>query len=217
MTVKSIANPDVFKVLNQATNERHYGCDQEWYSTEWQRLSGCGPTVASNIIFYLTQKGESLKSGRDLVYKSECSLLMEEVWKHVTPSTDGIPATQILSEAMLTYIKSKGLDFECRTMDIPEDKGCRPKLPEILGFLETALLEDAPVAFLNLCNGEEKNLEQWHWVTIISVEYADKNRQINVNILDEGMIKKIDLTLWYDTTTLGGGFVYFTVSKKTVP
>jgi len=34
--------------------------------------------------------------------------------------------------------------------------------------------------------------------------------------LDEGLIKKIDLALWYRTTTLGGGFVYFTASPGIV-
>lgn len=209
MTVRSIANPDAFTVLNQDTYETHHGCDQEWYSSEWQRLSGCGPTVASNIVYYLTQKGQIPKSERGIVSKSECSKLMEEVWKHVTPSDDGIPATRLLGEAMLPYIKEKGLDLEYRTMVIPEEKERRPRLPEVMDFIDTALSEDTPVAFLNLCNGEEKNLEQWHWVTIISMEYSDERKQINIDILDEGIIKKIDLALWYHTTTLGGGFVYF--------
>jgi len=45
-------------------------------------------------------------------------------------------------------------------------------------------------------------------VTIISLEYIE-NKGIYVYILDEGAIKRINLTLWYNTTTLGGGFVYF--------
>ena len=69
------------------------------------------------------------------------------------------------------------------------------------------------MAFLNLCNGEEKNLDRWHWVTIISLEYAKDKNQVLANILDEGVIKKISLSLWYHTTTLGGGFVYFTNSS----
>lgn len=209
MTLKSISNPDVFMVLNRDTNERHYGCDQEWYSTEWQRRSGCGPTAAANIIYYLTHKGQTSKSEQDIVCKSECSSLMEEVWNHVTPTTEGIPTTKMLCEEMLSYIKSKGLDFEYRFMDIPKEKDRRLKLSEVLDFLETALSEDVPVAFLNLCNGDEINLERWHWVTIISLEYTDQDEQIFINILDEGLIKKIDLTLWYDTTKRGGGFVYF--------
>jgi hypothetical protein len=68
---------------------------------------------------------------------------------------------------------------------------------------------DVPVAFLNLCNGEEKNLDKWHWVTIISIEFDDDKCSSAVEILDEGMVKKIDIPLWYRTTTLGGGLVSF--------
>jgi hypothetical protein len=66
------------------------------------------------------------------------------------------------------------------------------------------------VAFLNLCNGSEKKLDRWHWVTLISLEYAEGGERVFADILDAGIIKRIDLALWYKTTTLGGGFVYFT-------
>lgn len=211
MKVRSISNPELFKVFNQETNECHYGCNQEWYSTEWQRLSGCGPTVATNIIYYLTRKGKVSPAGQGMACKTECSALMEDVWKYVTPTTHGIPETKMLIEAMLSYVQSKKLNFEYQFLDLPEDRDSRPTLAEVLDFLETAFIKDAPVAFLNLCNGGEQTLDEWHWVTIISLGYRDKEEQIYVNILDEGMVKKIDLALWYNTTTLGGGFVYFSV------
>jgi hypothetical protein len=72
-----------------------------------------------------------------------------------------------------------------------------------------------PVAFLNLCNGEETNLERWHWVTVISVEYEEIKQGVFLSIMDEGMIKRINLALWYETTTLGGGFVYFLSAEET--
>jgi len=93
--------------------------------------------------------------------------------------------------------------------DLPKDKSLRPKLSQVLDFIQKALINDSPIAFLNLCNGEEKNLCQWHWVTIISLEYADDKKSAFIKILDEGLIKEIDIALWYNTTTLGGGFVYF--------
>jgi hypothetical protein len=190
MKVRSISNPDLFKVLNQAKNENHYGCDQEWYSTEWQRFSGCGPTVASNIIYYLTHKGQDSTARQDKVCMSECSALMEEIWKYVTPTSEGIPTTKMLIDAMLSYVTSKGLNFEHRFLDVPKEEDSRPTLPELVVFLESALSKDVPVAFLNLCNGEEQNLEGWHWVTIISLEYGKKEETIYVHILDEGLIKK---------------------------
>lgn len=113
-------------------------------------------------------------------------------------------------EPLLTYAESKGLDVGYSVCDVPKVKSRRPELPEIVSFLEKALSKDAPIAFLNLDNGEEKKLDRWHWVTIISLECAENKNSAFVNILDEGLIKRIDLTLWFTTTTLGGGFVYFT-------
>jgi hypothetical protein len=81
---------------------------------------------------------------------------------------------------------------------------------DVVYFLEGALQQDSPIAFLNLCNGDEKNLQSWHWVTIIALEYSEDGNSAFIDILDEGLIKKIDLLLWYKTTTHGGGFVYFT-------
>jgi len=137
---------------------------------------------------------------------------MEEIWGYVTPTREGIPTTKMFYEAVLAYAKAKGLNIEYNFCDMPEDKSIRPALADVVNFLERALLKDVPVAFLNLCNGEEKNLEPWHWVTIISLEYTEDENSAFVNILDGGLIKKIDLTAWYNTTTAGGGFVYFTAS-----
>lgn len=44
MTINTISNIDLFSVLDENTNKTYYGCDQEWYATQWQRRSGCGPT-----------------------------------------------------------------------------------------------------------------------------------------------------------------------------
>jgi len=210
MTTSSISNPNLFMILDEDKRKSYYGCSQQWYTTEWQRRSGCGPTAASNIIFYL----EHIQSNFDLEQSYNCKAnwlaLMEEMWEYVTPTKHGINTTKMFYESLLTYAESKGLNVEFDFCDLPEDKSLRPKLSEILNFLEKALSKDVPIAFLNLCNGEEKNLERWHWVTIISLEYEEYEKSAVIKILDEGQIKKIDLTLWYDTTILGGGFVYFT-------
>lgn len=137
---------------------------------------------------------------------------MEEIWKFVTPTRAGIPTTKLFYESVTAYTKTKGLDVEYRYCDLPKKKSLRPKFMDVVYFLEGALQQDSPIAFLNLCNGDEKNLEPWHWVTIISLEYSEDGESAFIDILDEGMIKKINLLLWYKTTTHGGGFVYFTAS-----
>ena len=76
-------------------------------------------------------------------------------------------------------------------------------------FIEDGLSQDSPIAFLNLCNGDECSLEPWHWVTIIALNSTDDGTRATIDILDEGRVKRIDLRLWYDSTVLGGGFVFF--------
>ncbi len=209
LQLKSISNPDLLKVLDEDTREICYGCNQNWYPTLWRRLSGCGPTVASNLIFYLYHTYSTSGSEQSFNTKKNCLVLMEEIWKYVTPTISGVSTTKMFYEAFISYAKSKGFNVKYRLLDLPKSKSSRPEFSVILNFLEEALLRDSPVAFLNLCNGNEKNLEQWHWVTIISLEYRKTGQHAFVNILDNGRILKIDLALWYATTTRGGGFVYF--------
>lgn len=213
MIEKSIKKLDLFKWTDEGSQKIIYGYDQEWYSTQWQRKSGCGPTAASGIMYYLNHTRSVVEVGRN-ISKEKFLPLMEEVWEYVTPTERGIPTTKMFYEAVLVYAKSKGMKLKYDFCDLPGDISLRPKLLEILFFLDKALTNDAPIAFLNLSSGEEKNLESWHWVIIVSLEYSEDGRSAFVNILDSGMIKKIDLVLWYNTTTLGGGFVYFTTLHK---
>jgi hypothetical protein len=209
MVKKSIAAPEIFKIWDERTNETFQGCNQVWYKTKWQRLSGCGPTTATHLFYYLSHT-PAIESERVSMSKENWIGLMEEMWTVVTPSLRGVHKTEMFYNPLLAYMKSKGLNAEYHVCDLPKDKSHRPGLSMLLSFLEEALSNNAPIAFLNLCNGEEKNLDRWHWVTIISLEYLE-DHSIFVNILDAGQIKKINLALWYNTTTLGGGFVYFTI------
>ncbi|GEM_PF-39372 len=213
MNTRVIDKLDLFKIVDESTYDTYYGCDQNWYTTEWQRRSGCGPSVASNIIFYLNHTRPAFKLGPYLNSKESWLSLMEEIWEYVTPSQEGIPTTKMFYEAVITYAESKGLNVSYDFCDVPKDKSGSPPLSKILDFLERALTKDTPIAFLNLCNGAENNLDRWHWVTIIALEYTEGGNSIFIDILDEGIIKRIDLALWYNTTILGGGFVYFSLLK----
>jgi hypothetical protein len=212
MNRKSLSNSNLFELIDTITHKTYYGYHQECYSTEWQRLSGCGPSTASNIILYMNHTKCTLELEQGFIRTENCLQLMEEIWEYVTPTAEGIPTTKMIYEDVISYTKSKGMNVEYAFCDLPEDKANRPDLNKTLTFLEGALLKDCPIAFLNLCNGQVKNLDPWHWVTIISLEYGEDRNNVFIYILDEGIIKKIDLELWYNTTILGGGFVYFTIN-----
>ena len=115
----------------------------------------------------------------------------------------GVSSTGMLCKGVLKYIREKELNIGLDVIDIPKKRLLRPEFQRLIKFLAAALDKDMPVAFLNLHNGKVKELDSWHWVTIISLEYDES--QAYADILDEGMLKKIDLTEWFNTTIIGGG------------
>lgn len=192
--VTAISDLEKFKLIDKNTEKYHYGCNQEWYTTDIQRRAGCGPTVASNIILYMY---------KDIKDTDSCLKLMEEIWEYVTPSNRGVNKTGMFYGPLSEYINLKGFNAKYHYLDIQEDKSERPSYIEVKEFVLGALKADDPVAFLNLDNGKEKNLDRWHWVTLVSIDDND-----DIEIIDESVIKRVNLKGWYDTTTLGGGFVY---------
>ncbi len=209
MRSRAISRINALKVFDDATRKSYYGCDQEWYATEWQRLSGCGPTAVCNIIWYLSHIHPDLELNLNCVSKEASLSFLEELWGFVTPTANGIPTTKMLCESVMGYTQAKRLGLNCRALDIPEEKSRRPPFMDMVRFLEDGLGQDSPIAFLNLCNGGEVNLEPWHWVTIIALNCMDDGTRATIDILDEGRVQRIDLRLWYDSTVLGGGFIFF--------
>ncbi|MGI1659098.1 MAG: hypothetical protein ACRKFN_08990 [Desulfitobacterium sp.] len=208
---KAIAHPDVFEHINPDDHQVAYGSCQRWYPTTFQRLAGCGPCAATNIFYYLTYEQRSpadrLQSQKDWV------ALMKELWHYVTPSLRGVHKLSMFYKPMLAFAQTKGIELEYYLCEVPEAVYRRPSLAKMIDFLADALDNNAPIAFLNWHNGEVKNLSRWHWVTIIQLDYEEDKGKASVTILDEGILKKVDLALWIKTTTLGGGFVYFTKSN----
>lgn len=206
MAISSIQNKEFFAVKDEDGRTVFYGFDQRWYPTEWQRRAGCGPTVAANIVNYLncTRMG-----GQELpLTKKKALALMEEVYQYVTPTAQGIPSTKLLYDDVLDYAQSRGLEIELEVLNVPEDQALRPSFPELISFLDKALSNNIPLAFLNLDNGAEKRLDAWHWVTVISLDTSKGNGAL-ISILDGGTVWEIDLAQWFHTTRFGGGFVSF--------
>lgn len=202
----SIANLDLFKIKDDTTDKIFIGCNQEWFSDERQRLSGCGPTTAAMLVhYYLYVKN---KPNKVPCIKSSMLSLMEELWKYVTPGNRGIPTTEIFCEKFKAYLKFKNIKGELHILDVPEPNENKPSFETLLAFLLEALSKDRPVAFLNLCSGDEPTLDRWHWVLLTSIDYDREKNILKAAIYDESIEKKVNLSLWLKSTTLGGGFVY---------
>lgn len=196
MNKYKIKNLDALKI-----EQKYYGLSQEWYKDEFQIKAGCGATVAATIISYYSQK-ENIK---DLKI-SDVLPLMETLWNYLLPIRNrGLNSTKLFYEGIEKFFRDRNIEIKYDYLNILYDN----KLPieNVVNFIKEALNKDRPLAFLNLCNGEEVNLDKWHWVTVIEIFEEDNNYFLN--ILDDKEIKKINLNLWYNTITNDGGFVTF--------
>lgn len=209
MVSKSISSPEVFQINDAKSGMISFGCNQDWYSTEWQRKSGCGPTVATNIILYLTKRMGNDERSDVSDNKQKILVIMEEMWEHITPTNKGINTLKLFYDGMMSYAKSSELKLCYHFCDVNRKNILCPKLFNVIKFIEKGLAIDVPVAFLNLDSGEEKNIEKWHWVTIIRMKYSENREEVCIEIIDNNEVKWINLSLWYNTTSIGGGFVYF--------
>ena len=192
----NIKNIDLMKVKD---NESIcYGFSQEWYKDIWQQRAGCGATVASSIINYYNQMDNFKEIGI-----SDAVKIMEELWFYLLPTDHGLNSIKLFYDGIKNYYNSKEVTIDYINVDIKN----KPSLDEIINFIGKELSEDRPIAFLNLCNGEEDNLDKWHWVLV--VEIFEENGEYFLNIIDDKKIKKINLSLWYGTMTNDAGFITF--------
>lgn len=181
-----------------------HGVDQDWYSGYWQRKAGCGPSTASNMLRYFGPRAamrQATHSRQDMVD------LMHGVWGYVTPGMRGLNSTQMFSQGMDTLLKEQGSALRCHSLDIPASQQGRPDKAQVTRFIREGLAADSPVAFLNLHRGQLMNLENWHWVTLISLEEGPGG-QLFAQAIDNGRALRLDMGLWLDSSKLGGGFVY---------
>ncbi len=205
MAIFQLKDKDAFRIEDKAAAEIYYGSNQEWYPKKWQRMAGCGPSAAANIMYYLMHMHDT--GLNSFLTKDDCLALMNELWYYVTPTLGGVSSTGMFSKGIDKYIKKKKLNIKIRSIDIPKNKSERPGIDQVHSFIIHAFEKESPVAFLNLEHGTIEELESWHWVTIISLDYQEENGSSWVQILDGGLVKRIDLLEWLRTTKLGGGFV----------
>lgn len=197
----SIASPELLHINHGGTIL--YGADQEWYNDRHKRHAGCGPTACANLMWYFSKSRETC---RNLCQapgstRQELLSLMEETWDYVTPGNMGVNSTSLFIDGALRFGKDHGVSMNVHVLDIPKTTSIRPDYMKVEQFLENAFCKDLPVAFLNLSNGRLKNLDNWHWVTLIGIE------EKGIRMYDQGLSSLIDLKLWLETTMLGGGLI----------
>lgn len=213
MTV-SILHPELLTIHDDKKGASYFGGDQEWYASEWHRRAGCGPTSASNLLAYLAFTRPELRPlyGYEDMRHENFSQHMEEVYKFVTPGNMGLNRTEMYSQGAVAFAKSRGITLSPRVLDIPGNMAkARPPISDIQAFIQAGIESDCPLGFLNLTRGRVKNLQGWHWITLTGAD-MDEN-ELTVAASDEGKQISVDLRLWYLTTRMHGGLVYFTQEK----
>ena len=126
---------------------------------------------------------------------------MCRVWDYVTPRHHGLNKPELMQRGMEAYAGARGIALSPARLEIPAARTKRPEYAAVARFVRDSLERECPVAFLNLHNGKVKDLDWWHWVTIVALE---GERAV---ILDSGRELEIDLALWLETTRKRGGLV----------
>jgi hypothetical protein len=207
MHTVSIRDPETFHIVDEAGLSSQ-GCDQDWFGSEWQRASGCGPTAASGILYYLHRTGR-IRLPFTVDRKSDCVTLMERVWRHVTPTANGVDTLERFCDGVVGFTRAMGSELACRTLEVPKKKGGRAPVDELVRFVAAGLSSDCPVAFLNLSSGRVRKLESWHWMTLLALRTGPGPERVEGLVTDGAASTWVDLAKWHATTALGGGFVYF--------
>jgi hypothetical protein len=201
----ALSNLDYFNLFDANSGRTVKGGDQEWYASWWRRMSGCGPTTATNVVMYMT----NARDGARISAKRDFILLMDKMWKYVTPGRGGVNSTLKLRRGIGGYSGFAGLGLRTEAMDVAADGDARPPLGNVIDFIRVGLERDLPVAFLNLHNGLELQLEKWHWVTVTGMEYDEGGGAADIEILDNCSTFWVNLGRWLESTARGGGFVRF--------
>jgi len=203
-----LAAPEALNVKGN-DGKIYTGGSQEWYTDSWHIKAGCGPTVASNLIWYIESRQPELKlCRREDGGQGSFVELMDEMITFITPTLRGVNTPAIFYEGFIGYGEKRGVKFVPHVLEIPCKASKRPEPDVICEFILAALQADSPVAFLNLSNGTLKNLENWHWVTVIALEPDS----MATDICDQGNVLTIDLGEWLRTTMLGGALVYMALA-----
>lgn len=211
----SILRPELFDIIDEKTTSVFFGGNQDWYTAEWSRRDGCGPTCAANIMAYLALTRPALRAlyGYKTMNLTDFSKHMEDVYGFVTPGNMGLNRTEMFTDGVISFAHSRGISLTPHVFGVTSNmvRGREPAAA-LAKFVKAGLDSDCPLGFLNLTKGRVKNLQSWHWITITAAQIEEKS--LIADASDEGLHRRFDLRLWYLSTRLPGGLVYFTHDKE---
>ncbi len=97
-----------------------YGPDQEWYSDNWRKQSGCGPTSAAIQTAYLAISNPAFRAlyAGQTISKSEFVPHMDVIFEHVTPGIMGLNRLSTFYEAVQKYAASVGVNLTPHVFEV---------------------------------------------------------------------------------------------------
>lgn len=206
-----LKNPNFLTITDKTKNEVYYGPDQAWFTDQWRTKAGCGPTSAAFVTAYLAFTRPYLRPlyAPSKMVLEEFITHMNDLYQFVTPGLMGVNKISLFIKGVIAFASSRNIQLSSHKLDVERAPfGQREASPMIADFVADGLSSDCPISFLALSNGKEKKLQNWHWITITSA--GIDNTEVIVHASDEGHEIVFDLQLWYKTTNLSGGLVYFT-------
>ena len=194
--VYSISEKNIGKLLLDSNGKTFYGAYQEWYPTLFRRMTGCGPTAAANLLACaLPDVPFGTAEARVAV--------MQTMWNYLTPGVRGLHRVRKFKKGSDAFFKAKKLSLSCRCAEFAADSPLT--IGQTADFIKEALSLDAPLAFLNLLNNSVKDLERWHWVTIVSFDDAD----MTATVFDGDKKFLLPLPLWFEKPRDRCGLAYY--------
>ncbi len=207
----SITNPELLTITTQSGKHASFGGNQIWYAAEWGKRAGCGPTCAANVLSYLAFTKPELRGlyGYDTLSQESFTKHMEELFAFITPGNMGVNRAEMFSEGAVSFAKSRGITLRPHVFNVMGNLSLsRPDVSQFTAFVMAGLEANCPLGFLNLTRGRVKTLQSWHWITITKAELG--HNSLTAEASDEGRCISFDLRLWYLSTRMSGGLVYFT-------
>lgn len=205
----TIKNPEYLNIKDENLQQIYFGGNQAWYTKAWSRKAGCGPTCAANITAYLAQRKEEYKKlySEKNMDKKEFSMHMEKLFQYVTPGAMGVNSVTKFTDGLKQYLKEKEISLIPKVLSVDPSSQKVRDAEELRAFVEGGLSADSPIAFLNLSKGAVCCLQGWHWITITGAR--TEGDTLIAEASDEGKKIEFDLRLWYLTTKMHGGLIYY--------
>lgn len=213
MKVLSLRHTDFIPLTENETSSHAYGGRQKWFTKKSQRLRGCGPVAAANILCYLARSEEKyrpLYPDRDLT-QARFSVLMAEMYAALSPAwIGGVFTRGRFVRGMTKWAQSRGVPL---TVHVSGPRTQNHE--EAFAMIRQGLERDKPVAALNLKlrytvspGGENFG---WHWITITGLETGPDGRT-RIVVSSWGRKFSLDWEGYWQAcrrALMPGGFVWF--------